>query len=111
MTALRRSLAPVRAGKRRRERGQILPIMAIALIAIVALIAVAADMGYFFDYRRRMQTGADGAAMAGAGALRRDSDDAQVQPGAVSAAAPNGVTNCASGAPGVINHPPPSGLF
>ena len=55
MTAHRRSFAapaaPVRAGMRHGERGQILPITAIALIAIVAVIAVAADMGYFFDYR------------------------------------------------------------
>src|SRR5438552_15202871 len=106
MTALRRNLAPVRAGKRRRERGQILPMMAIALVAIVAVIAVAADMGYFFDYRRRMQTGADGAAMAGAEQLRRDANDTQVQPAAFSAAASNGFTNGV-----VINHPPGSGLY
>ena len=68
MTAHRRSFAapaaPVRAGTRHRERGQILPLTGIALVALVAVIAVAADMGYFFDYRRRMQTGADNAAMA-----------------------------------------------
>src|SRR6266700_4236532 len=111
MTALRRRVAPVRAGKRRRERGQILPMTAIALVAIVAVIAVAADMGYFFDYRRRMQTGADGAAMAGAEQLRRDATDAQVEPAAFSAAASNGFTNGVSGAQVVIHHPPGSGLY
>src|SRR5438309_904198 len=111
MTALRRRVAPVRAGKRRRERGQILPMMAIALVAIVAVIAVAADMGYFFDYRRRMQTGADGAAMAGAEQLRRDANDAQVQPAAFSAAASNGFTNGASSTQVVIHHPPTSGPY
>jgi hypothetical protein len=49
MTAHRRSFAPARASKCQGERGQILPMTAIAL---VATIAVAADMGYFFDYRR-----------------------------------------------------------
>jgi len=115
MTAHRRSFAvpaaPVRAGKRHGEQGQIMPMMAIALIAIVSVIAVAADMGYFFDYRRRMQTGADGAAMAGAEQLRRDTNDAQVQPAAFSAAASNGFTNGASGTQVVINHPPSSGLY
>src|SRR5213593_3956771 len=111
MRALRRSFAPVRAGKRRRERGQILPLTGIALVALVAVIAVAADMGYFFDYRRRMQTGADGAAMAGAEQLRRDANDAQVQPAAFSAAASNGFTNGASGTQVVIHHPPSSGPY
>ncbi|HEX9418385.1 MAG TPA: hypothetical protein VGA81_04980 [Methylomirabilota bacterium] len=49
MTAHRRSFAPTRASKRQGERGQILPMTAIALVAISA---VAADMGYFFDYGR-----------------------------------------------------------
>ncbi len=48
MTAHRRSFAPARTSKRQGERGQILPMTAIALVAV---IAVAADMGYFFDYR------------------------------------------------------------
>src|SRR5213594_2885443 len=98
MRALRRNLAPVRAGKRRRERGQILPMMAIALVAIVAVIAVAADMGYFFDYRRRMQTGADGAAMAGAEQLRRDANDSEIRSAAIGGAASNGFTNGANAA-------------
>ncbi len=45
MTAHRRSFAPARASKCQGERGQILPMTAIALVA------VAADMGSFFDYR------------------------------------------------------------
>ncbi len=48
MTAHRRSFAPTRASKRQGERGQILPMTAIALVAIIAV----ADMGYFFDYGR-----------------------------------------------------------
>ena len=49
MTAHRRSFAPTRASKRQGDCGQILPMTAIALVAISA---VAADMGYFLDYRR-----------------------------------------------------------
>jgi len=115
MTARRRSsaapAAPVHPGNRHGERGQILPMTAIALIAVVALVAVAADMGYFFDYRRRMQTGADGAAMAGAEQLRRDANDAQVQPAAFSAAASNGFTNGVDGTQVIVNHPPSGGFY
>ena len=115
MTAHRRSFAapaaPGRAGKRHGERGQILPMTAIALIAVVALVGVAADMGYFFDYRRHMQTGADGAAMAGAEQLRRDANDAQVQPAAFSAAASNGFTDGVGGAQVIVNHPPSGGFY
>src|SRR5213593_4671650 len=111
MRALRQSFAPARDGKRQCERGQILPLTGIALVALVAVIAVAADMGYFFDYRRRMQTGADGAAMAGAEQLRRDANDAQVQPAAFSAAASNGFTNSVASTEVVINHPPSTGFY
>ena len=83
----------------------------IALVALLAAIAVAADMGYFFDYRRRMQTGADNAAMAGAEQLRRGATDAQVQTAALSGAASDGFTNGASSTQVTINHPPASGFY
>ena len=54
------------------KRGQILAMMIISLLALCAVVAVAADVGFFFDYRRRMQTAADAAAMAGAHHVRRE---------------------------------------
>ena len=48
------------------ERGQILVMMVVGLLAFCAVVSVVADLGFFFDYRRRMQTGADSAAMTGA---------------------------------------------
>ena len=59
-------MTPRGRDKRDGERGQILALMVISLLVICALVAVAADTGFFFDYRRRMQSGADSAAMAGA---------------------------------------------
>jgi len=44
---------------------------AFSLIALCALVGLAADTGYFFDYKRQMQTAADAAALAGAEQLRR----------------------------------------
>jgi len=72
------------------ERGQILVMMIISLLAICALVAVAADTGFFFDYRRRMQSGADAA-----------------QKGATS----NGFTDGGEGTHVTINWPPLSGPY
>jgi len=41
------------------EPGQVLAMTAIALLGMCALVGLVADTGFFFDYRRRMQSGAD----------------------------------------------------
>src|SRR5437867_1727525 len=79
--------------------------------ADLALVAVAADTGYFFDYRRRMQTGADNAAMAGAAQLRRGASDGQIRTAALSGAASDGFSNGANDTQVTINHPPNSGYY
>ena len=110
----RRAAAPDgfhRIEERDRARGQIVPLTGIALLALLALVAVAADMGYFFDYRRRMQTGADNAAMAGAVQLRRGASDGQIQTAALSGAASDGFSNGANDTQVTINHPPNSGYY
>ena len=88
-----------------------MPLTGLALLALLALVAVAADMGYFFDYRRRMQTGADNAAMAGAAQLRRGASDGQIQTAALSGAASDGFSNGANDTQVTINHPPNSGYY
>ncbi len=110
----RRAAAPDgfhRVEERDRARGQIVPLTGLALLALLALVAVAADMGYFFDYRRRMQTGADNAAMAGAAQLRRGASDGQIQTAALSGAASDGFSNGANDTQVTINHPPNSGYY
>jgi len=102
---------PGRVEKRAGERGQVVAVTVISLIAICAVVALAADMGYFFDYRRQMQTGADGAAMAGAEQLRRRADDSEIRSAAIGGAASNGFTNGANAAQVTVNHPPGSGFY
>jgi len=94
------------------ERGQILALMVISLLAIGALVAVAADTGFFFDYRRRMQSGADSAAMAGAEQLLRDlMSDTNVQTAGLKAAESNGFKNGVDDAQVTIHHPPVNGFY
>jgi len=110
----RRAAAPDgfhRIEERDRARGQIVPLTGLALLALLALVAVAADTGYFFDYRRRMQTGADNAAMAGAAQLRRGASDGQIRTAALSGAASDGFSNGANDTQVTINHPPNSGYY
>ncbi len=102
---------PADVGQRAGEGGQIVALMAVSLIALCALVAVAADLGYFFDYRRRMQTGADAAAMAGAEQLRRAATDSEIRSAATNGAATNGFTDGSSSAQVTVNHPPASGFY
>ena len=105
-------MTPRGRDKRDGERGQILVMMVISLLAICALVAVAADTGFFFDYRRRMQSGADSAAMAGAEQLLTDlMSDANVQSVGLKAAESNGFKNMVDDAQVTINHPPLSGFY
>ncbi len=61
--------ASKRARSHARERGQSLVLYALALSALVAMLALGIDGGYAYAQRRRMQTAADSAALAGARAL------------------------------------------
>jgi Flp pilus assembly protein TadG len=54
--------------------GQILLLAAISLTVILGVTAMAVDMGFLYSTRRRMQTAADAAAVAGATALRDGQD-------------------------------------
>jgi len=54
---------------RRRQRGQILPLFALALVAVVAMVGLVIDGGSAYAQRRDQQNAADLAALAGANAL------------------------------------------
>ena len=58
----------------RRESGQILLLATIAMVVLLGFSALAVDMGHLYSTRRRMQTAADAAAIAGATALRDGQD-------------------------------------
>src|SRR5438093_13157608 len=65
------SASHLRIDGRAGARGQVLAMSALSLIGLCALVGLAADTGYFFDCRRRMQPAADAAALAGAEQPRR----------------------------------------
>ncbi len=59
---------------RRQFSGQILVLATISMVVLLGFTALAVDMGYLYSTRRRMQTAADAAAVAGATALRDGED-------------------------------------
>src|SRR6478752_2112465 len=50
----------------RAERGQILPIVALALVVMLGVSAFAIDVGFAYYAKRQLQTATDAAALAGA---------------------------------------------
>jgi Putative Flp pilus-assembly TadE/G-like len=50
----------------RRERGQVLPLIALALAALLGIGAFAIDVGYAYYAKRQLQSATDAAALAGA---------------------------------------------
>src|SRR5262249_15233615 len=92
------------------ERGQVLVLTAVALIALCAVVGLAFDVWYLFDDRRRPQTAADAAALAGAREWRK-AGSAGVVAAANAGAASNGFTNGQNGTDVVVNIPPTSGYY
>ena len=74
----------------RRESGQILFLATIAMVVLLGFSALAVDVGLLYSTRRRMQMAADGAAIAGATALRDGQNYAKA---ANDVASFNGFTN------------------
>jgi hypothetical protein len=92
------------------EHGQALVLTAVALIALCAVVGLAFDIGYLFDDKRRAQTAADAAALAGAREWRK-AGNAGVVAAANAGAATNGFTNGQNGTDVVVNIPPTSGYY
>jgi hypothetical protein len=95
--------------KRHWERGQVIPLVAIALTTILGFAGTSVDVGYWRYEQRQQQNAVDSAAIGGAQAL--DSAGCPNQAAAVSAAdtdaamygyAPSAVT---------VNNPPASGPY
>lgn len=49
-----------------RQRGQILPVVALAMVALLGIAAFAIDVGYAYYAKRQLQSATDAAALAGA---------------------------------------------
>lgn len=73
----------------RRERGQVLVLVAICLMLLILFVGLAVDVGYWYGQRRHMQNAADAGALAGAWEICFGSR-ANVTSAAVSYAVSNG---------------------
>jgi Putative Flp pilus-assembly TadE/G-like len=91
--------------KRNSEAGQTLVFVAFGMIIIGAILGLAIDMGYMRFLKRRIQTAADSAAIAGAAEI----EYGDFQAAAWADSASNGFTNGSSGVTVTVNNPPQSG--
>ena len=85
-----------------RLSGQILMLATIAMVVLLGFSALAVDVGLLYSTRRRMQTAADGAAIAGATALR---DGQNYTKAADDVASFNGFTNSQNNVTVAVNEP------
>jgi len=58
--------------KRKRNRGQVLVLVALAIIVLLGFCALAIDLGYLWTVRHELQRCADTGALAGASAFKND---------------------------------------
>lgn len=74
-----RSSLPTRVSGllRRRERGQVIPLIAVAIVALVGMAALVVDAGLFLETQRELQQAADASALAGIPNLPNDPGTAQ----------------------------------
>jgi hypothetical protein len=78
--------------RRRRERGQVLIMVAISLFVLIGVIALAVDVGHWYGQRRHMQNAADAAALAGAYeiCINKETSDTIIRATAIEYAERNG---------------------
>jgi Flp pilus assembly protein TadG len=87
----------VQASSRRRERGQVIVIFALALVAIIAMVGLVLDGGSAFAQRRDEQSASDLAALAGANDYLINSNLTSATNRARTVAAANGYTHGVNG--------------
>jgi hypothetical protein len=96
---------------RRNERGSIIILSTFMLPILLAFIGLAVDGGLLFEIKRRMQTSADSAAVAGAVAKRSGGDVDTIVEAARTDAALNGFQHAAADVTVTVNNPPTSGPY
>lgn len=98
---------PARSG----ERGQVLPLFALALVVLLGAAALAVDVGYWRYQERLAQSAADSAAIAAAGELAFP-DAADVTAAARQDAGSNGFADDGGATVSVsVNNPPLAGAY
>lgn len=98
-------------GRNGRERGQVIPLVALALAVLMGAAALAVDVGYWRYQQRVEQSAADSAAIAGAGELAYPAAN-DVDAAARKDATSNGFTDDAGVSTRVtVTTPPASGAY
>src|SRR5260370_35742337 len=108
VTRGRRSTMNEQRVQRRGKRGVILLIAAGLMFVLLAFVGLAFDVGYLQWSRRRAQTAADAAALAGAWAVVQG--DAVTTSGQ-NGSADNGFKDSMNGVTVTINKPPSGGSY
>jgi len=91
--------------RRNREAGQTLIFVALGMVMLGAILGLAVDLGYMRYVKRRLQTAADSAAIAGAA----ETNYGDVTSAAKADAATNGFTDGTNGVTVTVNTPPVAG--
>ena len=94
----------------RHSSGQIAILLALSIVVLMAFGALAMDVGYFQSDRRRMQSAADSAAIAGEREIVAG-DGFSVTSAAQTDAGLNGFTNGTASVSVQVNNPPSSGSY
>jgi len=94
----------VMARYRTSETGQIMTLAAISLVMLISFVALAVDVGYFYSVRRKMQTAADAAAVAGANSIGT-SNASNYEQAASDVATLNGFQNGQNGVTVTVSEP------
>ncbi len=101
--------------KHARERGQVLPLVAVCLTVLMGFAGMSVDVGSLQYDQRQQQTAADGAAVGGAEALKSSTtgcpNSSLASSAAIADAAENGFTNGSGGVTVTTTNPIPNGPF
>ncbi len=97
--------------KRKREKGAILPFLAISLPVLIAGLGLVIDNGAMYELKRRAQTASDAAALAGAHEIDR-ANPAGIVNAAIYDAKQNGFqVDAATDSFVTVNNPPKAGRY
>jgi hypothetical protein len=98
--------------KRNREAGQALAAVALAMVALIGIIGLAIDMGYMRYEKRRLQSAADSAAIAGASERQYyAAGDSRITTAAQNDSMSNGFQDSVNGITVLVSNPPTDAPF
>ena len=92
------------------QSGVIAIVFALLLPVLIGMLGVIIDLGYAYQYKRIMQTAADGAAMGGAFYIFRGDDNDEIETVALYDAGLNGFDG-SNGETITVNDPPEGGFY